>query len=112
MNMGGILTCYEATTGKEVWKERLSGKFSSAPIAAGGLAYFQSDEGTTFVVEPGPKAKVVARNELGAAADETYRAALTPSAGQIFSRSDRALYCIGAASGKPTPGNGSDRPRE
>lgn len=95
--MGGITTCYEAKTGKELWTERLTGKFSSSPVAAGGLAYCQSDEGTTYVLEPGPTAKVVARNQLGTGG-ETFRASLTPSGGQIFSRSDRALYCIGSGS--------------
>lgn len=109
MNMGGIVTCYEAATGKERGKERLAGKFSSSPIAAGGRAYFQSDEGTTYVLEPGPALKVVARNELGAPAEENFRASLTPSGGQVFSRSDRALYCIGGRPGKPVSGNGSDR---
>jgi outer membrane protein assembly factor BamB len=93
--MGGIATCYEAKSGKELWKERLNGKFSSSPIAAGGLAYYQSDEGTTYVLAPGPTMKLVARNQLRTDGDEVFRASLTPSAGQIFSRSDRALYCIG-----------------
>jgi hypothetical protein len=93
--MEGLATCYEAKTGKELWKERLAGKFSSSPIAAGGLAYCQSDEGTTYVLELGPKMKLVARNSLRTSDDELFRASLTPSAGQIFSRSDRMLYCIG-----------------
>jgi outer membrane protein assembly factor BamB len=99
-DMGGVTTCYEAKSGKELWKERLNGKFSSSPIAAGGLAYYQSDEGTTYVLEPGPKMKLVARNNLGTGGDEVFRASLTPSAGQIFSRSDRALYCIGRKNAK------------
>ena len=94
-DMGGLATCYEAKTGKELWKERLNGKFSSSPIAAGGRAYFQSDEGTTYVLEPGPTMKLVARNRLGSGGDELFRASLTPAAGRILVRSDRALYCIG-----------------
>jgi hypothetical protein len=39
--------------------------------------------------------KLVAHNDLGTHGDEVFRASLTPSAGQIFSRSDRTLYCIG-----------------
>jgi outer membrane protein assembly factor BamB len=96
MNMGGIATCYEAKTGKELGKERVTGKFSSSPIAAAGRAYFQNDDGMTFVLEPGPTMKIVARNALGVGAGESFRASLSPSAGQIFSRSDRALYCIGS----------------
>jgi outer membrane protein assembly factor BamB len=112
MNMAGIVTCYEAATGKEVGKERLSGKFSSSPIAAGGLAYFQSDEGTTYVLEPGPTIKVVAHNDLGAPTGEDFRASLTPARGQIFSRSDRALYCIGGSTGKVAPSKGGERPQD
>jgi outer membrane protein assembly factor BamB len=101
-DMGGVATCYEARSGKEVWKERLKGKFSSSPVAAGGLAYCQSDEGTTYVLELGPTMKLVASNHLRSSDDELFRASLTPSAGQIFSRSDRALYCVGreGAAGK------------
>jgi outer membrane protein assembly factor BamB len=103
-NMDGIATCYEAATGKERWKERLEGKFSSSPVAAGGRAYFQNEVGVTFVLEPGPAKKLVARNELRAGPDEVFRASLTPSGGQFFSRSDRALYCIGGQTSKPSGG--------
>jgi outer membrane protein assembly factor BamB len=98
-DMEGVATCYEAKSGKELWKGRLNGKFSSSPIAAGGLAYCQSDEGTTYVLELGPTMKLVARNPLRTSDDEVFRASLTPSAGQIFARSDRSLYCIGRKSG-------------
>jgi outer membrane protein assembly factor BamB len=94
-DMAGITTCYEADSGKELWKERLVGKFSSTPIAAGGRAYFQNEVGVTYVIEPGSKEKVVGQNNLDAPADEVFRASLTPAAGQVFARSDRALYCIG-----------------
>jgi outer membrane protein assembly factor BamB len=94
--MDGLATGYEATTGKALWTERLDGTFTSSPIAAGGLAYFQSDAGVTYVLQPGPSVKLVSRNTLPSAADELFRASLTPSAGQILSRSDRTLYCIGA----------------
>jgi outer membrane protein assembly factor BamB len=94
-DMKGLATCYETTGGKELWKERLNGEFSSSPIAAGGLVYYQSDAGETFVIEPGPALKVVAENTVGPGEGEIFRASLTPSRGQIFSRSQTHLYCIG-----------------
>jgi outer membrane protein assembly factor BamB len=94
-DMKGITTCYDAASGKFLWKDRLRGSFTSSPIAAGGLAYFQNEAGETFVVEPGPEFKVVAENKLGAGPNEIFRAALSPSHGQIFSRSQTHLYCIG-----------------
>ena len=101
-NMAGITTCYEAATGKALWTERLKGAFSSSPIAAGGKAYFQNEAGETFVIEPGPEAKVVAQNTLGARG-EVFRASLTACGGQMFTRSDKALYCIGPAKGSGNP---------
>ncbi|MBC8115972.1 MAG: hypothetical protein H7062_16415, partial [Candidatus Saccharimonas sp.] len=72
----------------------LGTKFISSPIAANGLAYFQSDLGETVVLKPGPKLNIVSRNALPAASDEIYRASLAPSRGQMFSRSNKMLYCL------------------
>ena len=95
VSMDGVASCYDATDGKELWKERLGGNFTSSPIAANGLAYHQSDEGETVVIKPGPMLEIVARNTLPAAKDEIFRASLTPSRGQMFSRSTKVLYCLG-----------------
>jgi outer membrane protein assembly factor BamB len=95
VSMDGVATCYDATDGKQLWVERLGGNFTSSPIAANGLAYHQSDEGETVVIKPGPKLDIVARNTLPAAKDEIFRASLTPSRGQMFSRSTKVLYCLG-----------------
>jgi outer membrane protein assembly factor BamB len=93
-SMRGTASCYDATTGKELWRGRMDGQFTSSPIAANGLAYFQNEAGRTFVLRPGPKMDVVAENSLGVG-DEVFRASLTPSDGQFFIRSDRTLYGVG-----------------
>ncbi len=93
-NMGGIVTEYDATTGSVLWDDRIKGAFSSSPIAANGLVYFQNEAGETTVLSPGATFKVVAQNSLGAKG-EVFRASLAPCNGQIFSRSDKTLYCIG-----------------
>ncbi|HEX4149512.1 MAG TPA: PQQ-binding-like beta-propeller repeat protein [Pirellulales bacterium] len=95
VDMKGIATCYDAKSGRELWKDRIGENFSSSPIAANGLAYFQSEDGLTIVLRPGPKPDVVERNPLSESSEELFRASLVPSEGQIFSRSDRMLYCIG-----------------
>ena len=95
-SMSGIASCYDAQTGKEYWKERLEGTFSSSPIAIGGLVLHQNEAGQTVVIEPGPALKVVSRNSLEAASGELFRASLTPVGGRIYSRSNRCLYCISA----------------
>jgi outer membrane protein assembly factor BamB len=93
--MDGTATCYSAKDGHIYWKERLEGKYSGSPIAAGGLIYFLNEEGKTTVIKPGPKLEVVAENQLPATKDEIFRASLTPLNGQLFARSTTVLYCIG-----------------
>lgn len=97
VSMDGVGCGYDAKTGRELWKERLGGKFISSPIAVGDLIYFQSDLGETVVLKAGSTFDVVARNSLPAAGDEIFRASLTPSRGQMFSRSNRTLYCLTSA---------------
>jgi outer membrane protein assembly factor BamB len=93
-SMDGIATCYDSATGKLLWKDRLRGKFSASPFAAGGLVYFLNEAGETSVIDPGPSFKAVAQNSLGTT-KEIFRASLTPSNGQILARSQTHLYCIG-----------------
>jgi outer membrane protein assembly factor BamB len=96
-NMAGILTCYEAKTGKELWKERIGkGDVTATPLAVGGRAYFPFENGQTVVVEPtAGKLVVVARNALGGADGELFRASPVPvGGGRLLLRSDRALYCV------------------
>jgi len=94
-DMDGFVACYRASDGFTHFRERLAGKTSGSPIAAGGLVYLLNEAGKTFVLEPGPKLKVVAENSLRAGGDEIFRASLTPSGGQFFVRSTSVLYCLG-----------------
>ena len=89
---GGIATCLKAATGEIVWQERLGGNFSASPVSAEGRVYFVSDEGETIVIAVGPEFKVLARNPLG----EKVQASPAISQGQIFIRTEKQLFCIGA----------------
>lgn len=87
------LYCYEAATGKILWKKENAGLHHASPVTAGGLVYFLNDDGVANVVKAGPQFELVSRNELG---EPTY-ASPAISQGQIFLRSFKNLYCIGAA---------------
>ena len=94
------LTNYDAKTGQELWKKRVgsnsSGQFSATPVAWNGKAFFVAESGETFVVEPEKsQMKITAVNKVDSADTEIFRASLTPADGQVFLRSDQALYCIG-----------------
>lgn len=85
------LYCYEAATGKVLWRHENAGLSHASPVTADGLVYFLNDAGVMNVVRPGAKLKLVARNELG---ENTY-ASPAISGGQIFLRGFKNLYCIG-----------------
>ncbi len=67
-NDAGILTCFEALGGEEVYRQRLgsgSSGFTSSGVAADGKLYFASEEGEVFVVPEGFEFSVRAKNTLG-----------------------------------------------
>ncbi len=62
----GVVYCWRASDGKEMWKQRLRGNFSSSPILVGDNIYVANESGTTFVFEANPEEFVqLAKNRLG-----------------------------------------------
>ena len=91
---GGVATCLNAKTGEVAWQQRLpaGGKYYSSPIYADGKIYMTSEEGKISVLEAGPEYKLLGVNDM----EERSMATPVVSNGQIFLRSDHALYSIGA----------------
>ncbi len=89
---GGLLSCYDAKTGKQLYKERLPGArgFTSSPCASGGKVFCLDDGGTTHVVQAGPKFKVLGKNTIA----EMCWATPSVGAGSLFLRTVDHLYCI------------------
>lgn len=87
----GTATCFEARTGKRMWKEKLSKHISASPVAACGYLYFPDDKGVTHVLKAGPELEKVADNELG----EDCYASPALSQGRIYMRTAKSLWCIG-----------------
>lgn len=87
----GVASCWDVKTGKQYWKERLSGKgHHASAVAADGRVYFVSDEGVTFVVKASAEFEVLAKNALG---DRVF-ASPAFSDGEIFLRGAKHLWCI------------------
>ncbi len=95
VNDGGLATCFEAASGKQVWQERLGGGFSSSPVLAAGRLYVSSEAGKTYVLKASRQFQQVAVNEL----DGGIMATPAICGGQIFLRTSKSLYCIGDANG-------------
>jgi outer membrane protein assembly factor BamB len=87
----GFVTCAEAATGEQVWRQRLRGVFFASPTAGDGKVYFVSETGDTFVLRAGREPQILARNDLG----ERFIASPAISRGKLFLRSDENLFCIG-----------------
>ena len=88
---GGIVTCLEARTGKEIWSERIGGNYSASPIYTDGRLYFFSEEGKTTVLAPGRAFKKLAENKL----DEGFMASPAVADQSFFLRTKTHLYRIG-----------------
>lgn len=91
----GVLSCDDVSTGKEIYKERLGtgGEgFTASPVASESKIYFTSEQGTVFVVKPGPNFTVLATNHMG----EVCMATPALSAGTIFFRTQGHVVAVGA----------------
>jgi outer membrane protein assembly factor BamB len=86
----GVVECLDATTGKELWKERVGGNLWGSMLLAGERLYVSNLEGETFVLSAGPEFKLLATNGI----EEPTYAALAASNGELFVRSYNHLYCI------------------
>ncbi|MCC7421293.1 MAG: PQQ-binding-like beta-propeller repeat protein [Planctomycetaceae bacterium] len=95
----GVLFCWRASDGQEMWKQRLKGPVSASPVMAGGNIYWSNELGTTYVFKATPERfELVAENVLG---DESM-ASPAVAGGRLFLRvasnsgpRKETLYCLG-----------------
>jgi outer membrane protein assembly factor BamB len=89
---GGMVSCYQADTGKEIYKERLGGEsYTASPVAADGRLYFTSEQGQVRVVKAGSEFQLLAVNEIG----DVCMATPAISCGMLFVRSQHSLFALG-----------------
>lgn len=90
---GGILTCLDAKTGKDVFpQQRLSpgGLFYASPVAGDGKVYLASDTGVVIVLKAGETYEVLAENDFG----EVIRATPALVEGKMYLRTAGHLYAL------------------
>jgi outer membrane protein assembly factor BamB len=91
----GIAACTDMKEGKTVWEERLKGSGSrgsswSSLLLADGRIYVPNQAGDVFVLAAAPKFELLATNSV----NEPTNASLAVSDGELFLRTDKALWCI------------------
>jgi outer membrane protein assembly factor BamB len=91
----GVANCLELKTGKDLWKNRVgAAKTWSSLLYAGGKFYLHDWKANTHVLSASPTFKELAHNSLGD--KEETRSTMAISDGEIFVRTFRHLWCIGA----------------
>jgi outer membrane protein assembly factor BamB len=90
----GVMTCVEAATGKQVWQEKLGGRFYASPVCVNDRIYAVTRKGEVVVLKAGPEYEVIARNTLPEQTDATPAIAN----GRMYIRTLNHLMCIGDTS--------------
>jgi outer membrane protein assembly factor BamB len=88
----GLVTCYDARTGKQLYKERLpqARGFFASPWGCAGKVFCLDEDGQTFVLQAGPEFKLLGRNALG----ERCWASPALAGDALFLRTIDHVYCI------------------
>jgi outer membrane protein assembly factor BamB len=86
----GVATCLDASTGEQIWTQRLGGEFSAALVAARDRVYFCDEQGKTTVIKPGREFQELATNTL----DEGGKCSPAAVGKALILRTKSALYRI------------------
>jgi outer membrane protein assembly factor BamB len=90
---GGILTCLDPADGRLLKQVRLAGtdNYYSSPVAGDGKLYLVGEQGMVSVLRSGAKCELLGSRDLGE------RTVATPviAEGEIYLRTEKALYCFG-----------------
>ena len=67
LTSNGVIKCYDAANGAKLYEERSDAGIavSASPVAADGKLYCTTEEGDIFVIRPGPRLEILARNRMG-----------------------------------------------
>jgi outer membrane protein assembly factor BamB len=103
-HVDGMLSCFEASTGRLLYRERLGSEgFTASPVASAGRVYFTGERGSVFVVKAGPEFSMLATNKMG----EVCMATPAISEGTLFFRTQGHMVAIGAREAqRPPPDTG------
>jgi outer membrane protein assembly factor BamB len=90
----GMLSCMNTLTGEVYYRQQRLPKpynFKASPVGANGKLYLATEDGDVVVVKMGEKHEVLATNTL---TDQVFIASPAIAGGNLYLRSQEALYCI------------------
>ncbi len=89
----GVVSCIEAATGKDVWKQRVGGNYSSSPILVDGKIYGVSEQGDVNVIAASPDYEFLGKTSLG----DNSHATPAVANGKLYFRTFRRIMALEAA---------------
>ena len=87
----GIVSCHDAATGQQHWRERIGGNFHSSPLRIGNRIFGFSMGGEAIVLAAEKQFAELARNDI----KEPIVATPAIANHRLYVRTDATLYCIG-----------------
>jgi outer membrane protein assembly factor BamB len=90
---GGVLSCYQAATGKLHYQSRLqaAGSYYASPVAGDGKIYTSSMDGIVVVLAASDELRILSRNDL----EERLMATPAIVDGKLYIRTAGHLYAFG-----------------
>ena len=90
----GILTAYEAATGKRVYRKRLQGtsNVAASPWIAGKQLFILGESGSTSVIRTGPEFELIRTNPV----EGLFWSTPSIAGNHLILRSSDSVYCIRA----------------
>lgn len=86
----GVVSCLEAQSGTEIWKERIGGDYAASMMLAGDRLYCLAQDGKATVLKAGRKYQQLAKNMLASG----FMASPAASGKALYLRTKTDLYRI------------------
>jgi outer membrane protein assembly factor BamB len=95
LRMNGNLTCFDARTGVEIYKERIPDAMgiTASGVASNGRLYYSLEQGDVVVIKAGPEFEILSRNPM----DDIIMASPAISEEMIFFRTQHYVVAVGTS---------------
>jgi outer membrane protein assembly factor BamB len=94
-DLGGILHCLDASTGKAKWTYDMMAPVWGSPLLADGKVYLGDEDGDVAVLKAGPAMQKIGEIDMGHAVHSTP----VPANGVLYVMTGSSLYAIAAPAG-------------
>jgi len=93
MNMGGRLSCFDALTGKLIYRKVVEGAraITASAIASNGKIYYSTEKGDVFIVKAGKEYKLLSKNSM----NDVIMATPAISDDRLYFRTQKYLIAVG-----------------